>query len=604
MTTRTWRAVLLSLCVVIAAVDVTHVIGAAGIGGAPPWMGIWGMTPGATSQPFMLVVTSVDPGGPSDSAGLRRGDFIDIRATLPVERYSLIAQPLAGRPVALSIHRAAKWMRLTVTPSSTASNRWWYIEAAQAGILWMLLFAAVIAWRRAHVPETRLLCLTLIAFAIAYVASPGSSAAPWAWVYVVKSVALALTPLVLMLWVAFAGTFARPTSPSRRIAQVVCYALVAVTISIQIAATLGMLTLRWNPVPLLSASQNWYTAAVLAAVICSVLAIVAARGMERQRALWTLIPLALLLCINQAYNVISTSSSSYSAVYYWAIIVCSSTLVAPVILTYAALTKRLIDIGFVVNRAVVFAILSTVVVGAFVLAEWAAGAWFVGAGRNTSAAVGIGVALVLGLSLRYIHKYVDRFVDRVFFRKRYDDEAALRRFAHEASYITDREILLARTVHVVEVHTGGAASVLLQNDDRSYVSFDGAHGDRLTVGENDPAIVAMRAWHKQIDLQSVGDSAVLGQFAFPMVSRGSLVGILVCGAKNDDEAFAPDESDALAALAHGVGSALGSLTSIGGDGAESLRRTQERILDELRSLSEKLMAQARQPRPGIQGGDR
>jgi GAF domain-containing protein len=105
-------------------------------------------------------------------------------------------------------------------------------------------------------------------------------------------------------------------------------------------------------------------------------------------------------------------------------------------------------------------------------------------------------------------------------------------------------------------------------------------------------------------LNTVGESAVQGQFAFPMVSRGSLVGVLVCGAKNDDEVFAPDESDALATLAHRVGVALGALSTANEDGSESIRRTQELILDELRDLPNKLIAQSRLPRLDVQGGNR
>lgn len=55
---------------------------------------------------------------------------------------------------------------------------------------------------------------------------------------------------------------------------------------------------------------------------------------------------------------------------------------------------------------------------------------------------------------------------------------------------------------------------------------------------------------------SLDDSALRGEFAFPMLSRGTLVGVLLCGAKLDGETYAPGESEALGALAHGVGTAL------------------------------------------------
>jgi hypothetical protein len=262
------------------------------------------------------------------------------------------------------------------------------------------------------------------------------------------------------------------------------------------------------------------------------------------------------------------------------------------VLTYAAVSRRLIDIGFVLNRTVVFAILSTIVIGAFVLAEWAASAWFVGATHTTSADIGIVVALVLGLSLRYIHRYVERFVDRVFFWKRHADEAALRRFAHESAYITDPSVLLDRTVREVMDHTGAErAMVLVRDGSASYVSA--ADGERTTISENDPALVALRAWHKAVDLHSIPDSQLRGEYAFPMVSRGELVGALVCGAKHDNEVYAPDESDALLTLAHGVGTTLGTLSSRGDSAVESARETQALIVEKFDAL----MSQVRRALP-------
>jgi hypothetical protein len=44
-----------------------------------------------------------------------------------------------------------------------------------------------------------------------------------------------------------------------------------------------------------------------------------------------------------------------------------------------------------------------------------------------------------------------------------------------------------------------------------------------------------------------------------MVSRGALVGVLVCGSKHDGEVYAPDEFEALEAVTHGVGAALDTM---------------------------------------------
>ena len=69
-----------------------------------------------------------------------------------------------------------------------------------------------------------------------------------------------------------------------------------------------------------------------------------------------------------------------------------------------------------------------------------------------------------------------------------------------------------------------------------------------------------------------------------MISRGDLVGVLICGAKRDEEAYAPDESEALLVLAHGVGTALDTLSTQRNGEIESIRDAQALMLHELREL--------------------
>jgi hypothetical protein len=200
------------------------------------------------------------------------------------------------------------------------------------------------------------------------------------------------------------------------------------------------------------------------------------------------------------------------------------------------------------------------------------------------------------LSIRFIHGNVDRFVDRVFFRKRYEDVEALRRFAHEAAYITDRSTLLDRTALEVRDRTDAqSVSILLLSDTRrSYVSV-AANGGRADVGENDPAIVAMRSWHKPVEIHNVAKSALRGEYAFPMAARGMLVGVLITGPKRDSEAYASDEYEALRLLAEGVGAALYTLER---EAADPLVALREAIVSAIAASHEALLSELRASRNG------
>jgi len=553
-----WRPALLAVCALSALFQIVSVVDVTGTGGAAPWAGRWqaslaGLDP---AEPFTIVVASVDPGGASARAGLRRGDRIDIRANSLVERFALLGAPLNGRPVSVSMHRGSLKRIATITPRP-AKQDWSFWLGAFEGF-WILLFAALIAWRRPDTPQMRLLSLWLAAFVLTGATLVFS--APWAWLYILFSgINTVAAPLAVALLAAFAGCFGQPLSWPRRMAQSLCYAFAAIYIAISAAGVVGIITLQFDPLTFLwgLAGLAFVTAAVLMAVTCGVLAIAGSRGVERQRAVWTLVPLAVFFC----YFLLSTIATSLSPSHANALVAdIVSTLVllaVPVALTYAALSRRLLDVGFFLNRAAVFTIVSTIVIGAFILVEWAAGAWLTTASHAATSVIGAGVALGLGLSMRYIHLYVDRFVDRVLFRKRHEDEAALRRFAHESSYITDRSILLERAVRAVKQHAHAAEATILVQDGAAAFASAESDGTRTVATENDPGILALRAWHKPLDLASLGaDSALRGEFAFPMLSRGTLMGVLVCGAKIDGEAYAPDESEAVLALARGVGSAL------------------------------------------------
>jgi hypothetical protein len=577
-----WRPLLLAICAVAALAQVAYVLDATGTGGAPPWLGSLGANTSASSEPFHIAVTSVDPSGPAARAGVRPGDLIDIRQNTLVERYFLLESPLNGRAVLVSVVRSGSLRRTTVVPRvpTLAWTFWLFTVAA----LWLLLFATLLAWRGAEVRQTRLLSLWIATFA--FTGPAIGFASPWASMYVLQSIAASIVgPLSVALLAALASGFAQPLSLPRRIAQRLCYAFLAIFTTISLIGTVGIVTLRFDPLPFVEGNAGLVAvaAAVVLAALCGFLAIAASRGLERQRAVWMLVPLAAFFCFF-IVELILSSSSSYADTIVIGLVSSLVLLLTPITLTYAALSRRLIDVGFFLNRAAVFTIVSAIVIGAFILAEWAASAWLASATRTASSFIGMLVALGLGVSLRFIHGYVERFVDRVFFRKRHEDEAALRRFAHEASYISDRSTLLERAVQTVKEHTNADDAAIVVRDGGGVYEF-AAPSVSAEVGENDPGLVALRAWRKPVDLHRVTGSRLHGEFAFPMISRGELVGALVCGVKRDGEAYAPDESDALLALAHGVGTALDSLSARNGDIEDAVRDTQTLMLQELRALS-------------------
>jgi hypothetical protein len=542
-----WRAFLLSMCAIAACLAAVNLYGLFSGPGSGSIVGQWGDTIAAGSLPYHLAVRSIDPGNGADRAGLRAGDLIDLRQNSPLERFWLFGQPPVGRPVAIVAQRGNSVRHATIVPQTTTATRRALFTPVWFGYIWIALFAAAIAWRRSDNVQMRTLCLLLVTYAIWENTREHIITSSSLWVLASAATANVFGALTAAFWASCAGSFGPSQSPARRAAQWICYGFVAISIAVGLLKVFGIVTLWVDPVAFYTAVAGLpFVLACVAAVVCTVFAVAATQGPDQQRAIWSLVPGGALVVVGFGAEYSQGILTSYDlalGVYYLASAV---NVLTPMILTYVALNRRLLDIGFVLNRAAVFAIVSTGLISAFVVVEWAANAWL-STNRTTSAVVGMIAALAIGLSIRYVHQFVDRFVDRVLFRKRYESEAALRRFAHEAGFITDRATLIDRAVSTVETSTGADVSILMLDDGSS------------DVDENDPALVSMRAWHRPVDLELVPGSALRGQFAFPMMARGQLVGALICGSKSDSEVYAPDESEALQHVADGVGAALGAL---------------------------------------------
>jgi hypothetical protein len=325
--------------------------------------------------------------------------------------------------------------------------------------------------------------------------------------------------------------------------------MAAITVAQGVASSIAFITLRFDPNAAVITSPAPSDILTVAALASTIFAIMSSRGVERQRAAWTLAPLAILLSVpsTAVYDVVfSLAPPSYLGVNLYFIVQNLILFLAPVALTYAALSRRLIDVGFVLNRAAVFSGVSIIVVGLFMLGESVLGFWFSHATHMTNVEISMALVIGLGFSVRAIHSRVERVLDQVFFRKRHEDEAAIRTFADEAAEVTDDATLLRGTRETLETRAD-ASFVTLAMDDGA-----GHYGD---VSASDPAIVALRDRHKVLDLQTLS-TELRGEFSYPMIARGRLVGALVLGPKRSGESYAPDESHAITHLAHSVGGAF------------------------------------------------
>lgn len=557
-----WRAFLVTLCVLALAQNFAG------------WWTAYNVAAGTGVQVDGAASTlqwriDVAPGSPAYAAGLRSGDIVDAARLSSAERYRLWTGTwVYGERVTLPLLRPGGAVAVTVTASQKKNLRWDSL-LGWIGSTWAFAFALLLAWRRSGTPQARLLTMLLVLPNLAINLFPFSWATGSALVDAVSFAFANLCGAAWALLATFSMLYARPPDALRRTLALVTYVCAAVSVMLGVSAVAAAWWGFADPLQLFGGHPFATASIVLVlffAFCCAVVTLARTRGAEREQFGWVVASLSPWVIGGMSVALASTLNLRTAFVVSLAIANVGN-LAAPVGFTYAMLNRRLLDIGFALNRAAVYGTVSLAVVGIFVLVEWAFGEWFSQASHTTNFAIGAALALALGVSARALHHRVDNTLDNLFFRKRHEDEQAIRNFAREAPYTTDSATLVSRAQACLQQHADATTvTILVLGEDGRY---DG-------VSENDQAIVSMRTWNKPVDLHDV-QTQLKGDFAYPMVARGRLIGVIAIGPKRSGESYAPDESAAIAQLANGVGTAL-DLISNEGD------RTQRQLLDAMRAL--------------------
>ena len=223
-------------------------------------------------------------------------------------------------------------------------------------------------------------------------------------------------------------------------------------------------------------------------------------------------------------------------------------------LAYALLRLRVVSVAIVFDRAIVYGLVTTLVVG--VIAAMNSVALRAALPQGAGILLQIVVPLALGIVLGKIRTYMDRLVERVFFRSKYLSEKALRTFARRAGHFEDTAVLFDSAAAELRRHTGTPALAFYSIGPRvcERIKESGQSVFPASLPQDDEALVALRAEHKSVDLASL--SSTLGEdgCVLPMLVLGTLRGVLVL--KNrPGEHFGSDERKLLAHVARDVGAA-------------------------------------------------
>lgn len=497
----------------------------------------------------------VDRGSPGYRAGLRTGDVLQC---LSMRDASLLlgAVPQGytpGSPISTCVQRAGKWRKVTFTANAGPPVENSYGSDLGAAIRVCVVFVFFLTGIALVTLRPGLSTWLFFAFAVgdapSYAVQFTGTVYP-AWLY---AIALGCTNFVNFAAVAFLLLFAVVVPDDslphgwRRPAFAVLGAVASADILLDLFETVftGRHITFWaNYLP---------DEALSALTILVVLARLATmKRFERARFGWAAFAIIFGVVANDLRNVLS----SFTSIAWFSTWCGDLTIVLPVCLLYAILTRHIIDIRFAMSRTVVFAALTTFVVGIIGLADWATSAYL----HEARAAMAIDAAVTVGVAfaMHRAYKWMESVVDFFIFRRKHDAETYLNRMGKTLARAKD-ETTIDRAVVEAPFEkfdlTGAAlyraagstfAAAAVAGSNSGVPAFDEEHElVRFLATERTRLHIAdLRAHVAELFHEHGAAPAV----AIPLFQSDALAAFAVYGIHRDGTKLDPDEIETLERL--------------------------------------------------------
>ena len=517
--------------------------------------GIAGDVSFSTGAPFGrdARIKRVDPGSPLAVLGVKPGDTITYDSIGDAWRIMFAAGDSLGVTIGDGSTRRHVTVKAVARPHIDRTTVTAYVIILVNSLV-ALVLAGLIGLRRASSPSARLLALILLmetSFTRQFM--PDSALTTFG--------ILVLEPLVFVA--TYGGFFLFscrfPGDDSAHVPAWMRWAAPPVMLLVVAGSILSAANIAgWMrmPAPFVTLQPVIIALALLLSSINLWHAFRHASGAARQRVQWVGMAIGIRF-LN--YLLMTIPGLPFANTDMFTIASIALTTLTNIGLAYGILRHRLFDVGFAVNRALVYTIVSVVLLIAFGLMEWLAHHFVSPEEAEKNAFLDAGIALGLYLVFHRLRHSVDHFVDRLFFHKWHANEERLRRFVSHAAHITSPQVLIEAYQAALQRFTGEAGCAVYRQGAGGYELVAASRLQApAAAGIDEPLAVALRA-----ELASVVpadcDSALPGALALPMSFRGELQGFVLLGQKPSQDAYRPDEIAVLEHAAHQVGLDLQAL---------------------------------------------
>lgn len=507
-------------------------------------------------------VNAVDAGSSAAAAGIRPGDRLDLGATRKDFRaVALIgssATPHARAAIAFTRAGIRRLVVVTADHPEPAYRAPLVLARELAGVVYVIVGVALVLLRPSAMTWGFFLFCCAFSpapFAVFVARTP----------FVVLSIAFMINAVLAAAGVVGVAVFALrfPSGVAlgwRSVAERICVALYVPLVAVYAYGAveklfLGTLTFADR------LSLGLATALALFAVITLFITYRFSSGAERPKIQWVIFGSgAALLAFGADASLLVMPLTPY-----WVhAVLLAVTVCMPLAVAYAVIKHRVIDVSFVISRTLVYAVLTTILVGVFTLIDWFIGKVLEQTGLALTAE--LVAALALGFWMNDLHRRVDQFIDSVLFRQRYLAARRLMRAAAGLPHASDAaavdEMLAGEPVEALRLASaavfrardgdGFTRAAALNWPDGSATALDASEQIVLQLkGEHAPLLLDEVRWPRH-DLP-LGDTAPA--LAVPVFVRSRLIAVALYGAHVNGEALDADEISSIDRLAAGAAAA-------------------------------------------------
>ena len=510
----------------------------------------------------------ITPGGPAAQAGLRVGDRLVYSAVPLVGRanFTIVEAVSPNTSLELTVERNGAMRQVRLVP-----RRWPRIfEMAShaltaAGLLLMAIGVALVHLRPSRMTWGFLLA-TLVQAYPTYIYWHWAQSAPWNFAIGDGAFSIfngAYAAGTLMFVSRFPSDRARgPLTWLDRAAVPLGVAVAALGLYIDYA----ILASSNPPAAWALSIQQWLLQPLLFVLALTALttSYVFAGSSDRQRIVAVLATFAFYVGASMTHNVYSTFYTNGAVTSGMMGIQALSLIAVAIAVADGVIRRRVFDVSFAISRTLVYTVLTSMVVGAFVLVDFLSSKLL--ERFQITVLLEAIVALAFGIWLNALHARIDRFVDRTLFRRRHLAQARLERtgralmHAESASFVD--EALVTEACDALSLASG---AVFRRDGGETFVrvcalGWADSHVEALAPGDTLPV-------HLSSELQtlSLGDvrwpradiphGIAQPLIAIPLAVRHELLGFVLYGGHTGGEAIDPDERTTLEHLAQSAAGA-------------------------------------------------